>query len=50
VFVKLQKKLVLASPYSSVRPSAWDTSASTGQIFKKLWVFFFEKSVDKIQI
>jgi len=31
---------IAKSDYQLLRPSAWNTSASTGQIFKKFWVFF----------
>jgi len=45
------KRRLLASSCLSVRPSAWN-SASNGRIFMKfdVWLFFFQKSVEKIQV
>jgi hypothetical protein len=33
-----------------VRPSVWNNSAPTGRIFMKFELFFFGKSVEKMQV
>ena len=48
---KIAQRRLLVSPCTSVRPPAWNNSASTGRIFMKfdIWVFF-SKSFEKIQV
>ena len=45
------EKRLLTSSCSSVRVSAWNSSAPTGRIWMKyhIWAFFFRKSVEKIE-
>jgi hypothetical protein len=50
-FSKNCEKRLLASLCLSVRPAAWNYSASTGRILLKFGIeYFFWKSVGKIQV
>jgi hypothetical protein len=50
VFSRFRERRFLASPFISVRLSAWNISTPTGRIFMKFNILVFLRSVENIQV